>query len=81
MKGNILKKELGIYLALFIFLALGMHHKEWLSHPIEHAMGLPHAGAYGFGALHPFIFALIVYLVIGLFRLIAKAFSAKKEEK
>jgi len=40
-----MKKELSIFIGLFLFLAIGMHFKEWMDHPIEHAMALPTAGA------------------------------------
>jgi len=31
-----MKKELMIFAGIFLFLAIGMHFKEWTSHPIEH---------------------------------------------
>jgi hypothetical protein len=31
-----MKKELMIFISLFIVLALGMHMNQWLTHPIEH---------------------------------------------
>ena len=73
-----MKKELTIFIGLFLFLAIGMHFKEWMSHPIEHIQALPQAGAYGIGAIHPLVFTLALYLVVGLFRLIGKLFSRKK---
>jgi len=73
--GTAMKKELGIFIGLFLFLAIGMHFKEWIDHPVEHIMALPSAGAYGIGAIHPLVFTLIVYIpfvivrkIIGLFR-------------
>lgn len=69
-----MKKELIIFIGLFLFLAIGMHFEEWMSHPVEHLMALPHSGAYGLGALHPLIFTAILYLVIALFRGIIKLF-------
>jgi len=69
-----MKNELMIFLGIFLFLAIGMHFKEWISHPIEHIMALPDAGAYGFGPFHPLIFTLVIYLFIGLIRGIAKLF-------
>jgi hypothetical protein len=59
-----MKKQLSLFLGIFLFLAIGMHFKEWFSHPIEHLMALPSAGAYGIGAFHPLVFTLIVYLVL-----------------
>jgi hypothetical protein len=73
-----MKKELMIFTAIFLFLAIGMHFKEWTSYPIEHLMALPNAGAYGFGAIHPFIFTLMGYLLFIAIRAISKLFSKKK---
>ena len=70
-----MKKELLIFLGIFLFLAIGMHFKEWMSHPIEHIMALPSAGAYGLGAVHPLIFTAIVYLFFGIFRGIGHLFK------
>lgn len=66
------KKELFIFIGIFLFLAIGMHFKEWTSHPIEHIQALPSAGAYGIGAIHPLVFAAAGYLLIGVIRLIVK---------
>lgn len=63
-----MKKELYIFIGIFLFLAIGMHFKEWTSHPIEHIMGLPASGAYGIGFIHPLVFTLVVYLFFVLFR-------------
>ncbi|MDD5358654.1 MAG: hypothetical protein PHI79_03045 [Sulfurovaceae bacterium] len=63
-----MKKELYIFLGIFLFLAIGMHFKEWTSHPIEHIISLPDSGAYGIGFVHPFVFTLVVYLFFVLFR-------------
>ena len=65
-----MKRELVIFIGIFLFLAIGMHFKEWISIPLEHIMALPKAGAYGFGAFHPLIFTSILYLIIGFFRFI-----------
>lgn len=73
-----MKKELIIFIGLFLFLAIGMHFKEWTSHPVEHLLALPHSGAYGLGALHPLIFTAILYLVIALFRGIIRLFRRGK---
>ena len=51
-----MKKELSVFIGIFLFLAIGMHFKEWLSHPIDHVISLPTAGAYGIGAFHPDIY-------------------------
>lgn len=73
-----MKKELIIFTGLFLFLAIGMHFKEWTSHPVEHLMALPHSAAYGLGALHPLVFTVIPYLVIALFRGIIRLFRRGK---
>ncbi len=70
-----MKKELTIFIGLFLFLAIGMHFKEWLNHPLEHAMGLPSAGAYGIGAFHPLVFTLALYVVVVILRGIGRLFS------
>jgi len=59
-----------IFIGVFLFLAIGMHFKEWISHPIVHMQALPHAGAYGIGAIHPLVFTVAGYLILGVFRLI-----------
>ena len=73
-----MKKELTIFTGLFLFLAIGMHFKEWMSHPIDHTMALPTAGAYGIGAFHPLIFTLIVYIIVLIFRAIFSFFKRSK---
>lgn len=67
-----MKKEIIIFTITFLVLAIGMHFAEWLSHPVEHIMALPSAGAYGLGAFHPLIFTLIVYLILLIFKFIGK---------
>ncbi len=69
-----MKKELTIFIGLFLFLAIGMHFREWSTHPIEHIVALPKAGAYGLGVFHPLIFTTLLYLIISLFRGIIKFF-------
>jgi len=73
-----MKKELTIFIGLFLFLAIGMHFKEWMSHPVEHLEALPHAGAYGIGAIHPLVFTTILYLIVALFRGIIRLFRRGK---
>jgi len=67
-----LKKEIILFLSVFIFLALGMHFKEWLDHPLSHIEALSTAGAYGIGAFHPLVFTIAIYLILGLFRVLFK---------
>jgi len=73
-----MKKELMIFLGIFLVLALGMHFKEWTSHPIEHIMALPGAGAFGLGPWHPLIIPAFFYLVFLLLRGIVKLFDSIK---
>ena len=56
-----------------MILTLGMHYKEWFSHPIEHLSNLPQSGAYGLGVFHPLIITLIVYIMVGIIRSIVRA--------
>jgi hypothetical protein len=72
-----MKKELSIFIGIFLFLAIGMHFKEWTSHPIEHVMALPAAGAYGIGAMHPIVFTVVLYVLFVLLRGIGSLFSKK----
>ncbi len=73
-----MKKEIFIFIGIFLFLAIGMHFKEWMSHPIEHLIALPHASSYGLGWEHPAVYTLIIYLIVGLMRL---PFRKKKNEE
>lgn len=70
--------ELSVYLGIFLFLAMGMHHKAWFSQPVEHIRALSQSD---FGPWHPFFFTLGAYLLIGVIRLIVHAIRrvSKKE--
>jgi hypothetical protein len=59
-----MKKQLSIFLTIFLILSLGMHFSEWIDHPIKHLLSLPHAGAYGLGFMHPILFTSILYLTV-----------------
>jgi hypothetical protein len=72
IRKQVMKKELLTFTVIFLVLAIGMHFKEWMDHPVEHLMALPDAGAYGIGALHPLVFTLIVYIVFVLLRSIIR---------
>jgi len=72
-----MKKELYIFIGIFLFLAIGMHYKEWTGYPIEHLMALPNSTSYGLGWEHPFVYTLVTYLFVGLPRLL---FRKKKVE-
>lgn len=75
-----MKKELIIYIGIFLFLAIGMHFNEWLSHPVEHLMALPSGGAFGVpGIAHPFVFTFIVYFIVRVPALLMRVFSKKKK--
>ena len=70
-----MKKELFIFIGIFLFLAVGMHFKEWMDHPIDHIIALPHASSYGLGWEHPLIYTLVVYIIVLFPR---KLFKKKK---
>lgn len=74
-------KEFYIFIVLFLFLTLGMHHNEWFSYPIEHLKNLSTAGAYGLGSLHPLIFTLIIYLLYWLPRGLIKLIKRSTKKK
>jgi len=59
-----MKRQLLIFLAIFLILTVGIHFQAWVSHPLDHLLSLPESGAYGLGMLHPLIFTLLVYLVV-----------------
>ena len=68
-----MKKELIVYIGIFLFLAIGMHFKQWIDHPLDHLVNLPHGGAFGVpGVAHPFVFTLVIYLLVGIPRLLFK---------
>lgn len=70
-------KELYIFLGTFLFLTLGMHHEEWLSHPLQHINNLLDSGAYGLGSIHPLVFTLLIYILLWLPRLITRLIKRK----
>lgn len=59
------KKEIFIYIVLLIFLSLGMHMNQWISHPIEH---FEHLSSSQFGPFHPLFFTFVAYLVLVVIR-------------
>lgn len=64
------KKEILIFLVIFLSLALMMHMDEWLTRPLEHLSHLStHKMPY-----HPLLYTTIVYSVVGFVRLVAHAF-------
>ena len=74
---NKYKKEVYIFLVILVVLTIGIHHKELLENPIGHISKLPNAGAYGLGAIHPIVFTTIIYILIGIPRLISKLIRKK----
>ncbi len=72
-----MKKELYVFIGIFLFLAIGMHFKEWLSHPLEHIIALPNAISYGLGWEHPFVYTIVVYILVWVIRLPFKKKKAK----
>jgi hypothetical protein len=58
------KKELFIFLGLFLFLALGMHMNQWINHPLEHINHLlTHKMPY-----HPLLYTFLLYIVVAILR-------------
>jgi hypothetical protein len=63
-------REVIIFIAIFLFLALGMHMNQWLTHPIEHLQQLSiHKMPY-----HPLLYSIIVYILLGIIRAIFNTF-------
>jgi hypothetical protein len=71
-----MKKELSIFIILFLFLSIVVHFEAWMSHPIDQIKALPQGGALGLGEWHPLVFTFLAYLVVWVFRLIGR--GAKK---
>jgi len=72
-----IKKELIIFLALFIVSSVLMHLNSWQTHPIDHLQALfSHVMPY-----HPFLYVFLIYILIGIIRvminLLKKLFSRK----
>lgn len=63
---KILKREIIIYLALFIIASFVMHYSIWLSAPIEHIKNLTH----NVFPLHPLVYTFGCYIVLWLLRLV-----------
>ncbi|MGB5964712.1 MAG: hypothetical protein WBF77_11395 [Sulfurimonadaceae bacterium] len=72
------KRELLIYLGIFIFLAAGMHHKAWLTHPLVHIQSLPESD---FGIFHPLFFTLGAYLFVAIIRVVFALFARLFQRK
>ena len=69
--GIMFGREVIIFIAIFLFLALGMHMNQWLTHPIEHLHQLStHKMSY-----HPLLYTTIVYVLLGIVRAIFNVFT------
>ena len=73
-----MKKELLIYLIIFVILTITIHFSELMTHPFEHILNLSKSGAYGLGAIHPIVFTTIVYVIVLIPRFVVKLFRLKK---
>lgn len=61
-----IKKELLIYLILFIISSGFFHYISWTTIPFEHLKALfSHSMPY-----HPFLYTFIIYVLVGIFRII-----------
>jgi hypothetical protein len=67
-----LKKELKIFIFIFVVLTVVVHYKEFLAYPIKHILSLPNSGAYGFGISHPLVFTALGYVLFLFFRILLK---------
>ncbi|KYJ85680.1 hypothetical protein [Sulfurovum riftiae] len=67
-----MKKELKIFAGIFLVLAVGMHYKEWLDHPLDHLRTLFTLEWFG---LHPLVITLAVYLLFVMVRGIVRFFG------
>lgn len=69
-----MKKELLIFIILFLFLSVAIHFDAWISHPIAQIEALPKGGALGLGVWHPLVFTFFAYFIVLIFRLIGRFF-------
>ena len=76
-----MKKQLSLFLTIFLFLTIGIHFSAWVNNPLEHLSSLAHADAYGLGVIHPIIFSFIGYLLLSsilwIVHLVWRVFSKK----
>ena len=75
-----MKKEIWIFLIIFIVLSLLIHNKEFIEYPIQHMENLPNSSAYGLGYFHPLVFTFLVYIIFLTPRLVYKLFTKKKKD-
>lgn len=71
-----IKRELIIFLLLFVVLSLGMHMNQWLVQPLTF---IKHLGEHKM-PYHPLLFSFVFYLLLAIirfiFRLILKLFHS-----
>ena len=75
-EGFIIKKEIIIYLSLFVILALMMHQEAWFNAPIDHIKNVSNSTM---GTYHPIYLSLLIYFIIfgirKLFGFVSKKFK------
>jgi len=62
----VIAKEIKYFLFLFFFLALSMHFKAWIDHPIEHIKALKNSSL---GIYHPLFLSFGIFILIALLRI------------
>ncbi len=73
-----MKKEILIYISLFVIIAFIWHMDQWFDHPIVHLTNMSNGGAFGVpGIIHPFVFTFIAYALLSIPRGIIKLFTKK----
>jgi uncharacterized membrane protein len=75
-----IKKEILIYIVILVVAAIGMH-PDLISDPAQRFSQMQSMGNY----THPFIYSFILYLIIGIFRVIIgfikKLFTSKQSDE
>ncbi|WP_428026219.1 hypothetical protein [Arcobacter sp.] len=74
-----MKKELTIFLFIFIVFSLFSHFNEFVTNPIEHISNLPKSSVYGLGYLHPFVITFIIYILLWIPRITIKFLKNKSQ--
>ncbi|TQV62483.1 MAG: hypothetical protein FNT15_06755 [Sulfurovum sp.] len=67
-----MKKQLMIFVFIFLLLSLGVHSDKWFSMPLEHISQLPSSTGYGMGAFHPIGFTILAFALFSFFAFIFK---------
>ncbi len=68
---KVIVRELILFAVLFVVLTLAMHFGAWIDHPMRHLEALPSSPL---GPLHPLWLTFIVYLLLGIVRLLVRFF-------